>query len=144
MNLAPGIIRTEGLHRWGNGPEGRPLGGPPTRSSAHERIARHLPARRGVLWDHGGALGAGPGGGLLLAVVLGAAGRGVRAGPASGPRAERGGALGARLALLRLTGSLRAGKCRPVAACLGAPPKRGGLGARSPDVSGGLMVQPLA
>lgn len=45
-------------------------------------------------------MGAEHGDGPLLAAVLCAAGRGVRAGSAPGPRAERGGAWGARLALL--------------------------------------------
>lgn len=112
-----------GCTGWALGRKAGPLGGPPPREAPPTRLARPLPALWGVLWNHGGALGAGPGGRLLVAVVLGAAGRGVRAGPASGPRAERGGALGARLALLRLPGALRAGKCRRVAACLGAPPE---------------------
>lgn len=89
-----------------------------------------------MLWNHGRALGAGPGGRVLVAVVLSATGGGVHARPASGPRAERGGALGARLALLRLTGALRAGKCRSVAACLGLRPSEEEWEPRGPDVSG--------
>lgn len=73
-----------------------------------------------VLGTRERGVGAEHGDGLLLAAVLGAAGRGVRDGPAPGPRAERGGAWGARLALLRCPGAFRAGKPCRLANCLGS------------------------
>lgn len=89
-------------------------------SPAHDSLAAWLAELWAVLGTCERGVGTEHGDGPLFAALLGAAGRGVRAGPAPGPRAERGGAWGARLALLRYPGAFRAGKRCRLANCLGS------------------------